>query len=285
MGTALALLASALWGVADFGAGALVRRNPPRSVVLLAQSSSLIVVLGVASVPATARPVGTYLWWGVASGVAAAVAVGAFYRALVDGQLGVVAPVAATGTLIPVAAGLLAGEEPSGRQLVGILLAVTGLVLLAGPQFHRAAGRTGTAPLLLAGATAVGVGTFVVLFAEGSATSVAMTLVASRATTVLLTGTYVLALAFSKRRTARAGRPAARQVLSIALVGVLEISANYSFGLATRAGLLSVVAVLGSTSPVVAALLARTLLAERLTGRQLAGATTAMAGIVLAVAG
>ena len=52
----------------------------------------------------------------------------AFYRGMAAGAISLVAPIAATGALIPVAFGLATGERPSALQLAGIALAVGGAV-------------------------------------------------------------------------------------------------------------------------------------------------------------
>jgi drug/metabolite transporter (DMT)-like permease len=77
-------------------------------------------------------------------------------------------------------------------------------------------------------------------------------------------------------------RPAiARPALpAMALVGVLDTTANASFALATTRGYLSVVAVLASLFPLVTVALAHVHLHERLSGGQQVGVALALAGVV-----
>jgi len=55
--------------------------------------------------------------------------------ALSEGTMGVIAPVAALGTLLPVGVGLARGEVPSALQFAGIAVAIAGVVLASGPEF------------------------------------------------------------------------------------------------------------------------------------------------------
>ena len=219
----------------------------------------------------------------------------AFYTALSIGTMGVVAPVAATGVVVPVLVGLLEGERPGALQLVGIVAAVVGVVLASrvpgGP-----AGQTGPADaagqrraVLLAVGAALGFGGVLVCVAEGSRTSVGTTLLAQRLTNVALLGSVVLLLAARARRAHVTGRPvlglARADLPVVALTGLGDVSANGVYAVASTRGLVSVVAVLGSLYPVATALLARQLLGERLARPQAAGVATALLGVVLMAAG
>jgi drug/metabolite transporter (DMT)-like permease len=68
-------------------------------------------------------------------------------------------------------------------------------------------------------------------------------------------------------------------------IGLLDVGANAAFAYASRAGLLSVVAVLASLYPVVTVLLAREVHGERLARIQLVGATGTLLGVALLSAG
>ena len=56
------------------------------------------------------------------------VGIGAFYRALAIGTMGVVGPITATAAIVPVAYALARGERPSTMQGVGVGLAVVGVI-------------------------------------------------------------------------------------------------------------------------------------------------------------
>ena len=72
---------------------------------------------------------------------------------------------------------------------------------------------------------------------------------------------------------------------AIAAIGVLDLSANGLFALATTEGLVSVAAVCSSLYPVVTILLARAMLSERVRPSQQAGVALVMLGVVAIAAG
>ena len=279
MPAALALLASLLWGTADFLGGTASRRLPVASVLAVSQLVALLGLLPIAlALGAFDEPAG-YLLPGIAAGVCGIMALGAFYRALAVGTMGVVAPIAALGVVVPVGFGLLGGESPSGLQVAGILAAVAGVVLASGPELN---GKAGAMPLLLAGVAALGFGVVFVLLAAGSegggAGAVVMTLIMMRVTSVTLMAVILVALS-RRRGTAFGVRPADLPVLIG--VGVLDVGANGAFSLSSQGDLISVTAVLASLYPVVTVLLARQLHGERLVGPQIPGVALALVGVVM----
>jgi len=280
---ALALLASLLWGTSDFLGGTTSRRLPVGSVLGASQLAALLGLLPLALLIGGLDEPRDYLVPGVVAGAIGLVSLAAFYRALSTGTMGVVAPVAALGVVVPVAAGLVGGESPSTTQLVGILLAVVGVVLASGPELG---GRGGGLPLLLAAVSAVGFGAVFVLIAEGaesgSAGAVVMTLVTMRLTAVLLL--TVLLLARAHRHGVELG--VRRADLPVLLtIGALDVGANASFAVSSQGDLLTVTAVLASLYPVVTVLLARRVHGERLVGPQLPGVVLALLGVVLLAGG
>ena len=140
MSAALALLASLLWGTADFLGGTASRRLPTASVLGVSQLVALLGLVPLAALLGGYSADGRLLLLAALAGAAGVTALGAFYRALAVGTMGVVAPVAALGAVVPVAAGLVAGESPSGLQAAGIAVAVLGVVLASGPELRGARG-------------------------------------------------------------------------------------------------------------------------------------------------
>lgn len=284
MSALLALLSSLLWGAADFAGGTATRRLPASTVVLTSQAVALLGLVPLALLldPADA---GRAVLPGVLAGVVGPTALAAFYRALALGTMGVVAPVAALGVAVPVAAGLATGESPRAVQLLGIGVAVLGVVLACGPELRG--GRAEALPVLLAGASALGFGLVFVLLALGSSgagagpADVVRVLLVMRATSVALL--LVVAAATRGRRTGGWLRPADLPVL--ALIGVFDVGANGTFALAAQSDLVSVTAVLASLYPVVTALLAWQVHGERLARRQLVGVVVALLGVLLLAGG
>jgi drug/metabolite transporter (DMT)-like permease len=281
MAAVLALLSSVLWGSADFLGGTVSRRHQAALVVGTSQAAGLVAIAVVAVAAGALGDDPGYLPWAILSGVAGVVGLVSFYAALAAGTMGVVSPIAALGVVVPVLAGLLKGERPAVIQLVGIVVAVAGVVLASGPELS---GRAGARPVLLAAVAAVGFGVALLAIAEGSRHSTLMTLVSMRLTSVtLLAVALVVALGRGTPRSEFALSP--RDVGLVALVGLGDVAANLSFGLASRRDDVSVVSVLGSLYPVVTVLLARGLHGERLGRLQSAGVAGALAGVVLIATG
>ena len=270
----LALFSSVLWGAADFLGGTASRRLHPLAVVGVSQLAGLLGVLGYAAAVGDLRSPLTYVPWAVAAGVAGLVGLSAFYEALAVGTMGIVAPIAALGVVVPVAAGLLGGESPGAWQLGGIVAAIVGVVLASGPELNAGARR----PLLLAAGAAICFGFVLVFVKQGSETSAAMTLVGMRLTTVPLVA--LLALAVRSR-----GGVAPADIPLLVVIGLGDAGANLAFGLASRGDDLAIIAVLGSLYPVVTTLLARFVHHERLRRVQQLGVVTALSGVVLIAAG
>jgi drug/metabolite transporter (DMT)-like permease len=277
----LALVSSLLWGSADFLGGTVSRRHKAALVVGASQAAGLLTIALVATFAGAWGDDTGYLPWAVLSGLAGVVGLVSFYAALAAGTMGVVSPIAALGVVVPVLAGFAQGERPAAWQLVGIGVAVAGVVLASGPELS---GRAGVRPVLLAAVAAVGFGVALLAIARGSAHSTLMTLTTMRLTSVTLLGTALLiALARGGRRSDYLlGR---RDVALVALVGVADLAANLTFGLASRRDDVSVVSVLGSLYPVVTVLLARAFHDERLGRVQTVGVVLALTGVVLIAAG
>jgi drug/metabolite transporter (DMT)-like permease len=74
-------------------------------------------------------------------------------------------------------------------------------------------------------------------------------------------------------------RPSRALLRAIALIGVLDVSANALYVFASRSGFLSVVGVLGSLYPIVTLLAAYVVLNERITRVQKGGVVLALVGV------
>jgi len=280
----LALLSSLLWGGADFLGGTMSRRLPSTLVVGASQAAGLVSITLVAVLAGAFGTDLDYLPWAGLAGLAGLVGLVSFYAALAAGTMGVVSPIAALGVVVPVIVGLARGERPGALQLVGIGIAVAGVVLASGPELS---GRAGARPLVLAAVAALGFGFALLFIAEGSRTSTLMTLVGMRATSVSVLAVTLVVVSARARRTSSAPVPrlARRDVGLVTMVGLGDVAANLTFGVASTRGLVSVVAVLGSLYPVVTVLLARLILAERLGRAQTIGVAGSLAGVALIGAG
>ena len=273
MNALLALAASALWGTSDFGGGLMSRRLDPSAAVLISQALALAGLLVL--LPFLAVPVGPYLLVGAAAGVVATLSLAAFYRAMATAPMSLVAPITAAGTAIPVVVGMIRGEHLSALKLAGIAVTLIGIVLASGPELRTGAPVRRQALGFAIGAAA-GFGVAYTLLALAAGSSVYGTLLCQR-----IGGLLVLAPIVARARILRGIRLTARRVGALALIGGCDITANGTYALAASHGDLSVAAVLASLYPVVTALLARGILAERLRPVQNVGVLAALGGVLL----
>jgi len=275
MAALLALLSSGMWGTADYLAGRLSRTRHVLVVLGGTQTVGLVAMVVAATLTGAWGAPWGYLGWAVLASLAGATGLALYYRALAIGTMGVVSPIAALGVVVPLVVGIAGGERPRPVQLLGVALALAGVVLASGPEVH---GDAGWRPVLLAGGSALFLGTSLVAIAGGSEVSVVMTMTAMRITTVALMGMVLLVL----RRRPTVSRS---EVPWFAAVGLLDVGANLAFGAASTAGLLSLVSVFGSLYPVATILLARWLDHERLRRVQQVGVVLALTGAAAIAAG
>ena len=270
---ALGLAAGLLWGASDFLGGLAARRTAVVAVVVASQVAGVAAILVAIAVTGSPWPGAAAFGTAMVGGIAGGVAIVAFYRALAAGTMGVVAPLAATGVVIPIVVGLAAGDRPGLPVAVGIAVALAGVVLASRGSAAGGAGGVGMA--LLAGA---GFGTFYVFLDRAAEHGALWAVAGARASSIPLVAVVALAAGMSLRPP-RAGFPV------IAAAGVIDAAAVLAFAAASTRGLLSVVAVLGSLYPVVTAAIAAAVLRERLTRPQLAGSALAMGGVLLIATG
>ena len=272
----LALLAALSWGLADFLGGHTSRRMPTALVMLWSQAVGLVCVGAVLASGGWRAP-GSYLWWGVAAGFFGIFGTAFFYRALAMGTMSIVAPIAGTGLIVPVVAGLGAGERPSVLALAGIVLAGVGVILASGPEL-RGAGVRRTS-VVYAGCAALGFGGALSVIPQAGEGRWAMTTAAMTVVSLSLVFAYVLF-----RRPSAPGF-ARMDPGPVAAIGVLTVAAASLYAVSSTMGLVAVVSVPASLYPVVTVILAQVAYGERLTGIQLGGVAAAFAGVVCLAAG
>ncbi|MEU7093390.1 EamA family transporter [Kitasatospora aureofaciens] len=278
----LALSASLLTGLGDFGGGVLTRRLPALAVVVVSQAAATVVLLLAALATGGWADASPALWYAVAAGVIGPFAMLAFYRALALGPMGVVSPLATVGVVVPVGVGLALGERPGFGQLAGIAVAVAGVVLAGGPE--RGGPSAARTALLLTLAAAFGFGANMSLLSQSSAGGgLLLVLCVQRLVNVLVGGAALLT---GPRGTDTRGLlPELRSRLPLLTgVGLVDVAGNATYALASHSGPAAVAAVLASLYPVVTALLARGVLKERLRPVQVVGAGLAVAGTLLLAA-
>jgi drug/metabolite transporter (DMT)-like permease len=246
LGAPLGLGSGLFWGTGDFLGGLTSRRLPALSVTVWSQLAGSVVLAGVLAFSGQ-RPTTAGMAWGALAGLCGGTALVLFYRSMAEGLMSIVAPVSASGAVVPVVVAFARGEWPGLLAGAGIMVAVAGVVLFFVFVDVAASVPGGTPLWAAAGVRAGSLG-------------------------------WLLAIA------AVARRPLVwpgRRIGVVALAGVLDTTANVLFAYASTLGNLGVVGVLGSLYPVATVLLARFVLAERLSPRQTAGVVLAITGVAL----
>jgi drug/metabolite transporter (DMT)-like permease len=274
MNALLALAASVLWGSSDFGGGLMARRLHPSAAVLISQAIALLGLVLLA--PVFGIPGGWYTAIAILAGAVGTLSLASFYRAMADAPLSLVAPITASGTAIPVLVGLARGERLSVLQAAGIAVTLAGVILASGPEF-RGGAHVRRQAIIFAVLAAVGFGVaYTLLAAAVTDRSLYGTLLLQRAGGLLVLAPIVL-----RAGILREIKLSARRLAALAAIGISDITANGSYALAASRGNLAVAAVLASLYPVVTALLARGILAERLRPVQSMGVVAAVGGVFL----
>lgn len=277
MAVVLSLLAALSYGAADYVGGFVSKRNAVFRVVFVSQLFGTVPLLmifpwlndGVFSTDA--------MTWGSIAGVAGGAGVVLLYRGLARGRMSVVAPITSVeAATIPVLFGLLSGERPGAWSLVGVGVALLAVSLVSSSAETGSARGASGIPEAIGAGFAFGV-FFIVLDQAGDGAGM-WPIMAMRATSLVL-----VAIAMIVTRTSVA--PASGTMWGIALSGVLDVTSNVLYLLATQRGLLSLVAVITSMYPASTVVLARLLLHERLTKNQLLGLALAAVGVTLIALG
>jgi drug/metabolite transporter (DMT)-like permease len=276
MAVMLGLLVAISYGAGDFFGGLSSRRLTPTVVVQASQLVGLATLtVGLLLVP-DQHLVGIDVARGAVAGTVGLLGLVLLYRGLAAGAMSIVAPVTAVGAaVLPVAWGLLDGERPGGLALLGVALALLAVLLVSSPQVdgEPIPGRVREALLALLAGSAFGV-VFILLGSSGPDSGLWPVFAARAASVTVMT---VLLLARGRPPSI----PPAGTRLLLALAGVLDVVANGIFVIASREGLLSLVAVISSLYPASTVVLARIVLHERVDRRQQVGLALALAGVVL----
>jgi drug/metabolite transporter (DMT)-like permease len=279
LAVALGLASSLCWGVSDFLGGLKSRTLDLLAVLLASQLTGLVGLGAIVALRGEGPPGGDALLLAALSSASGVLGLAAFYRGLALGAMSIVAPIAATGAVVPVVAGLIEGERPSAAQGAGVALAIAGVMVAS-----REKRESGSRPQLATGVglafvAALGFGGFFVMFDRAAEQDLFWALFANRIAGVSGLALVALALRPGLRAIGR------RDAGTLVLIGGLDTGANALFAAAAGEGLVSLAAVLSSLYPVVTIALARLVLGERVRAVQRGGVAAALAGVVLISAG
>ena len=273
----LALAGALSWGIGDFIAGLAARRTAVLTVLAVSQAIGLLGVTLWVLIARDPFPGVPELLPAALAGLAGAIGLGALYRGLAMGAMGIVAPISAASPLVPLTVDAARGIVPGALQVLGVVLVLAGIVTLSrepASGSQRIAAGAGMAIV-----AALGFGLFVVGLDAGADESAPWAVVAARSASVTLAVTAALLVTRTSLRPPPALLPA------LVAVGLFDTGANVLVAFATTKGAAGIVAVLSALYPVVTVVLARLLLDERLGASRRAGGVVALAGAALVAAG
>jgi drug/metabolite transporter (DMT)-like permease len=295
----LSFTASFSYGTGDFVAGRIARKLPSALIVLLTQGAQAIFVLTLAVV--SGQPfMPAALLWGIIGGVVNGTAYMLYYRALTMGQAGVVAPLVASSSAIPVIISLANGTIPNVFVLSGLLIILLGIigttyaskaesdekipmcrgvVMLVIWNHPRMIFRPATCMLLAMGA-AVCFGAAFTIADHGvtiAGKSIYWMIWGFQLGTLPVTLLSMLAAEVPWRKSLR------KSSIIKALFGImfLNMAGDILLAYAFRGGVLGIVSVLGSLAPVVTTVLAALVLSEQLNNRQKISASLIVVGALI----
>jgi len=213
-------------------------------------------------------PEGRSLGWALAAGAMGGCALAFFYRALANGKMGLIAPVAAVlGAAIPTIVTSFSDGFPGWRHAAGFVLAGIGVWLIS--RTENGGRPEGLLTAVLAGCGFAGFYLCVHQAGGGSALWIA---VYSRFASLVVTLAFVI--------LGRLLGPLPRPVVGIAMTaGILDITGGALFIRAAQIGRLDSAVVLSSLYPAVTVLLARIFLHEHFSRARKVGMLAALAAV------
>lgn len=276
MAAAFALVGAFSWGVGDFLGGLAARRLTVLLVLTVSQAVGLVGVALWVWLAADPFPGVVELLPAWAAGLAGVVGLGALYRGLAIGAMGIVAPISAASPVVPLAVDAARGVVPGAMQGLGVVLVLGGIVTLS-REPSSAGGQRIASGAGLAVVAALGFGGFLVGLDAGADESAPWAVVAARSASVAL---VVVAAVV----TSTSLRPPRALLPTLVAVGI-DTGANVCVAFATTKGAAGTVAVLSALYPVVTVVLARVVLGEQLGIARRVGGGVALAGAALVAAG
>lgn len=272
----LAVIAALCWGVGDFAGGVAATKENNACVTVTREFVEVIVAIVVALIIG-GHMSGRDFWLSVGIGLTSAVSLPLFYKALADGAMAVVAPVAGvTAAFVPVVVGLATGDDPSGWQVAGMVAAILGIGLVS-LEPHRK-----DEPHGLKLAEDVGIAFVIGLLFAAALMFTHYTSNSSKiypaviASAVICLAMVVFGILTNSRLVPK------RSSLPILVSGALiDITAYGCFIYSTRSGLLSITSVVASSYPAITAVCAAVFLHEHLSVPRRAGLVVSAAALGL----
>jgi drug/metabolite transporter (DMT)-like permease len=266
---AYSLTAVGVWGASDFLGGVGARRANAFLFTAIVHLCGMVSVGAVALITHAPFPENSSLMWSLIAGSVGGMALAIFYRSLAEGNMGLVAPVAAVlGAGIPTIFTAFAEGVPGYRRLLGFVLAGIGVWLISRTESGGACPE-GLGMAMLAG---IGFAGFYLCIHRAGNANALWVATYSRSASLLVTAVVVL---FGRHL-----RAVPAPVLGIALTaGILDITGSVVFVRASQIGRLDNAVVLSSLYPAITVVLARIFLHEHFSRARTLGMVAALAAV------
>jgi len=274
----LSLAACLGWGVADFLGGLKSRQLSVFSVLMLSSFFGLGAILAIVLVRGVSPPDDPALLLAVVGGVAGVAAMFFLYRGFSIGSMAIVAPISATGVILPVVVSLAAGDNPTLLQKLGIAAAIMGTVLASREKNNSGNGSRLSTGVGMAVGSAFAAGIFFVVMDQASEADPYWAAFLMRFSYFV----FLIIIFLLKRPAVQAGKA---HLPAIIVLGICDALAGFAYALATTRGMLGLVAVVGALYPAVTVLLSMLILHERPQRTQFIGVLLAVGGVTFISAG
>ena len=274
----LSLAACFGWGVADFLGGLKSRQLSVFSVLMVSSFFGLGAILVIVLIRGVAPPESPVLLLAVVGGGAGLAAMFLLYRGLSIGSMAIVAPISATGVILPVVVSLATGDNPTLLQKLGMTIAIAGAVFASLEKTDNGNGRRLATGVGLAIGSAIAAGIFFVVMDQASEADPYWAAFLMRFSYFA----FLIIIFVLKRPSIRTGKV---HMPAIIFLGICDALAGFAYALATTQGMLGLVAVVGALYPAVTVLLSMLILHERPQPIQFIGVVLAVGGIAFISAG
>jgi uncharacterized membrane protein len=266
---AYSLTAVGVWGTSDFLGGVGARRVNAFLFTAIVHLSGLIACAAAAILSGAPFPPLNSFLWSFLAGLLGGFSLVFFYRALAQGNMGLIAPVSAVlSAAIPTVLSAFVDGAPAKRQIFGFLLAAVGVWLISRTESGSDRPK-GFGIAVLAG---IGFAGFYICAHQAGNASPLWIGTCSRCGSLAITGTIAV---FGRLITKMPGR-----ILTIALVaGVLDIAGSVFFIRAAQIGRLDEAVVISSLYPAITVLLARIFLHEHFSRARTLGMFAALCAV------
>ncbi len=272
MSQLLAIASAALFGIADFAGGRATRQLSAWRVTAWSELVGIpLLIVGLAVVPAPNIQAADLLY-GAFAGVVGLVGLALLYAALAGGAMSVVAPIiGSVSAVLPVLWDVATGSTIGATQWVGIGVALSAVVLIAG---QRSGDRLSARLLAQSLGASAAFAVFFIAIAQTSPDSGLWPVVAARTAAIPI----AFAVAFLLKSATVPPRGPMRFVM---IAGSFDMAANIAILLSLQRGPLAVNVVLTSLYPAFTVAAALVILREHPTVRQAVGITLAIVAVVI----